>query len=121
MADQSGKSYPLIQSFNRPFIMSSFDDPSHDEITQRAKSLWEERGRPEGRDTEIWLDAEKSLKQRDDQSFSSAQERDSTPPISVEKSSRRAQRREADDNRNRAPAPETRLPPRAPRSNGPLA
>jgi hypothetical protein len=30
-------------------------------ITERARQLWEEDGRPEGRDTEYWLKAENEL------------------------------------------------------------
>jgi hypothetical protein len=30
-------------------------------ITERARQLWEEDGRPEGRDTEYWLKAEDEL------------------------------------------------------------
>jgi hypothetical protein len=35
---------------------------SHQEISERARSLWEREGRPEGRDSEIWLRAEAELK-----------------------------------------------------------
>lgn len=35
--------------------------PLHDEIAVRAYELWEGYGRPEGRDTEIWLEAERQL------------------------------------------------------------
>ncbi len=31
---------------------------SHDEIARRAYQLWEQRGRPQGRDLELWLEAE---------------------------------------------------------------
>jgi hypothetical protein len=34
---------------------------SHDAIASRAATLWERKGRPEGRDQEIWLEAEKEL------------------------------------------------------------
>jgi hypothetical protein len=37
------------------------NSPTHEDISRRAQELWEERGRPEGRDTEIWLDAEREL------------------------------------------------------------
>ena len=30
-------------------------------ITERARQLWEEAGRPEGRDMEYWLQAEEEL------------------------------------------------------------
>jgi hypothetical protein len=35
--------------------------PSHDEIAQCARELWNESGRPEGCDEAIWLDAERRL------------------------------------------------------------
>jgi Protein of unknown function (DUF2934). len=35
--------------------------PSHDEISRKAKELWETYGRPAGRDEEIWLEAERAL------------------------------------------------------------
>ena len=34
---------------------------SHDNISRKAKELWESYGRPEGRDEEIWFEAERSL------------------------------------------------------------
>ena len=38
--------------------------PSHDEISRRAKELWEQEGRPDGRSEEHWLRAENELRQR---------------------------------------------------------
>jgi hypothetical protein len=35
--------------------------PTHDEITQEAQQLWQNYGCPAGRDTEIWLNAERKL------------------------------------------------------------
>ncbi len=35
--------------------------PAHTEISRRATELWESQGRPEGRDQEIWLEAERQL------------------------------------------------------------
>ena len=35
--------------------------PSHEEITQRAQELWKAQGCPNGRDNEIWLEAERQL------------------------------------------------------------
>jgi hypothetical protein len=35
--------------------------PTHDEIAQRARQIWQEKGNPGGRDTEIWLEAERQL------------------------------------------------------------
>jgi hypothetical protein len=34
---------------------------SHDQITERARKIWEDYGRPGGRDEEIWLEAERQL------------------------------------------------------------
>ena len=34
---------------------------TQEEISTRARALWEEKGRPSGVDTEIWLEAEKKL------------------------------------------------------------
>lgn len=35
--------------------------PTHSEIAQRARRLWQEQGCPEGRDEIIWLEAERQL------------------------------------------------------------
>lgn len=35
--------------------------PTHEEISHRAQELWENYGRPSGRDEEIWLEAERAL------------------------------------------------------------
>ncbi len=35
--------------------------PTHAEITRRAEKLWQDYGRPAGRDEEIWLEAERTL------------------------------------------------------------
>lgn len=34
---------------------------TQEDISQRARELWESYGRPDGRDTEIWLEAERQL------------------------------------------------------------
>jgi hypothetical protein len=39
----------------------AFTAVSQENISQRARELWEQYGRPEGRDTEIWLEAERQL------------------------------------------------------------
>ena len=46
-----------------PFVDPSDvrDRPLHDDISARAKELWIGYGRPDGRDTEIWLEAERQL------------------------------------------------------------
>jgi len=35
--------------------------PTHEEIAQRAQEIWQRYGSPGGRDTEIWLEAERQL------------------------------------------------------------
>lgn len=35
--------------------------PTHDEIAKLADQLWRNQGSPSGRDTEIWLEAERKL------------------------------------------------------------
>jgi hypothetical protein len=35
--------------------------PTQESISQRARELWERYGRPDGRDNEIWLEAERQL------------------------------------------------------------
>jgi DUF2934 family protein len=37
--------------------------PSHADIAAKAAAIWERKGRPEGRDQEIWLEAERLLAQ----------------------------------------------------------
>jgi hypothetical protein len=36
--------------------------PTHDEISYRAKEIWQDCRNPDGRDTEIWLEAEHQLR-----------------------------------------------------------
>jgi len=42
----------------------SKNEPTHDEIAAVARAIWEQEGRPEGRNVEHWLQAEKQLRQR---------------------------------------------------------
>lgn len=37
------------------------NSPTHEEITRRAQEIWQKSGSPGGRDTEIWLEAEREL------------------------------------------------------------
>ena len=39
-------------------------EPTHDDIALRARAIWEEAGRPQGRALEHWLLAESWLRQR---------------------------------------------------------
>lgn len=36
--------------------------PTHDEISARARQIWERNGRPDGRDEEHWFQAERELR-----------------------------------------------------------
>jgi len=38
--------------------------PTYEEISARAYELWQEQGRPEGRDRENWIEAERQLHAR---------------------------------------------------------
>jgi hypothetical protein len=35
--------------------------PTHDQIAQRAREIWQRRAYPQGQDREIWLEAEAQL------------------------------------------------------------
>jgi len=37
---------------------------THEEISKRAREIWEREGRPQGRDKEHWLQAETELRQQ---------------------------------------------------------
>lgn len=39
-------------------------NPSEDEIKARAYQLWEQAGKPEGREEEFWLQAEQALREQ---------------------------------------------------------
>jgi hypothetical protein len=42
--------------------MTDSNSPTHEQITRRAYEIFMERGQPEGRDLEHWLEAEKQLR-----------------------------------------------------------
>jgi hypothetical protein len=46
-----------------PSTLTNLRQPSRDEISSKARELWENYGRPAGRDEEIWLEAERQLHQ----------------------------------------------------------
>jgi hypothetical protein len=50
------KARPMAREFSK-----SSHKPSHNEIAQRAYDIFVERGRPEGRDLDHWLEAEAQL------------------------------------------------------------
>jgi hypothetical protein len=39
-------------------------EPKHEEIAALARSIWEQNGRPDGRDLENWLLAESQIRQQ---------------------------------------------------------
>ena len=47
-----------VMFWQHPLFMPT---PTHDEISLYAQHLWQDRGCPDGRDTEIWLEAERKL------------------------------------------------------------
>ena len=44
-----------------PKIAATRLTPSREEISAKAEALWRQRGCPQGRDDEFWLEAEKAL------------------------------------------------------------
>lgn len=51
---------PLALLLGRPAPFMT--TPNHDEISLQAQQLWRDRGCPAGRDTEIWFEAERNLR-----------------------------------------------------------
>jgi hypothetical protein len=58
--------------------------PTHEDIAQKAYSLWQERGSLHGSDQEIWLEAERALNEQASASDTDAQPE--TQPIKAEAS-----------------------------------
>lgn len=54
---------------------------SHDQIRDRAYALWEEAGRPDGRDKEFWEAAERQLSERSDLDLSQERDEVQRPPV----------------------------------------
>ena len=48
--------------------------PTHEDIAQKAYSLWQERGGLHGTDTEIWLEAERLLSEQSSEATTKTQE-----------------------------------------------
>jgi hypothetical protein len=42
-------------------VISRAREVTHEEISARAQAIWEQQGRPHGRDDQIWLEAERQL------------------------------------------------------------
>jgi hypothetical protein len=64
--------------------------PTQEEIAQRAYQVFVERGRPEGRDLEHWLEAEAQLKLATQQKATSPSARTNRPSTRQQQASRRA-------------------------------
>jgi hypothetical protein len=47
---------------SQPAPATSLPPPTHEQIVQRAHRIWIEQGRPEGRDREHWIEAERQLR-----------------------------------------------------------
>jgi hypothetical protein len=58
---QTKESKSMAREAVRTGISKSYSPPTHDEIARRAYQIFVERGRPEGRDMEHWLEAEAQL------------------------------------------------------------
>lgn len=52
-------------SRRQPSGSESGDTVTPQAIAERAYSIWEERGRPEGQDLEHWLEAERRLRRQE--------------------------------------------------------
>jgi len=52
---------PVPSQGNKP-IARSAQTLAHDQIAERAKRLWQQRGCPQGQDEYIWHEAERQLK-----------------------------------------------------------
>ncbi|GJE45804.1 DUF2934 domain-containing protein [Methylobacterium soli] len=46
--------------------MEAFNQQAEAQVRQRAFQLWEERGQPEGYETQFWLQAEREVRGEDD-------------------------------------------------------
>lgn len=60
----------FLSGYQNPIAMKTHS-PTHDEIAQRAQEIWRGYGSPSGRDTEIWLEAERQLTENSENSAES--------------------------------------------------
>lgn len=51
-----------LRNFMKKKNAPKVQNPSHDEISNRARDLWLSHGSPESRDEEFWLTAERELR-----------------------------------------------------------
>ncbi len=49
--------------------MSNPFPPTHKDIARQARQLWQDRGCPDGKDMELWLEAERMLNAGENQAF----------------------------------------------------
>ena len=61
------------------------NSPTHEEIAHRAQEIWQQTGNPGGRDTEIWLEAERQLMAGTEDSDSSPSAHESSQTTSESK------------------------------------
>ena len=59
--EKVGKTVEKPESTIGKTINTSVDEPSQIEIESRAKQLWEAKGKPQGKDAEIWNEAKQDL------------------------------------------------------------
>ena len=52
----------IIQILSKNQNVMNTHQPTHDEIAERAREIWNSEGQPAGRDDEIWLTAEQQLR-----------------------------------------------------------
>jgi hypothetical protein len=49
-------------AYNGEWVPLTRREATHEEIARHARNLWEQYGRPAGRDEQIWLEAERQLR-----------------------------------------------------------
>src|SRR5690606_30461674 len=62
---------------------STWIEPSHDDISARAREIWHARNCPVGRDEEIWFEAERQLVAERNARSASPTKRHSNQPIDI--------------------------------------
>ncbi|HUG12400.1 MAG TPA: DUF2934 domain-containing protein [Opitutaceae bacterium] len=51
----------MLRGVNMWNTLTTMKTPTHNQISERAFKLWQDRGCPEGSDSEFWLEAERQL------------------------------------------------------------
>lgn len=98
---------------------ASFTAPSQESISQRARELWERYGHPEGRDTEIWLEAERQLLGVDAKVEGNGDTSVSAPDFDETVSRDKPRTRLAKSSATRKPAADDDKPTRSPKESAP--